>query len=339
MFQKYDTAMADSANLSPTSETSSSMGSIYKSKKALSHFRALKETNTTLSESMSSSMMGRSSAAERGEGAGHSFGSSTSSTGRSYLPVVPSPLHTENTNVTTTSSKPMHIPSTHGAQSRSTGGEREHNASSAVYGTPSSNTSRHQWTPEDDQRYPAFSTYPQDRHHDEMRRLCTVEQHHPHDGNHSKQHCNNHPPPPTPSSPKRPESVTSIATGGHRTSIVDDDDSLVFKMSELSGDGQQQQQQQMQQPRPLLEDETFGPLTEAATRDYARRLGINTDLVGSHPVNSSSTSIPPQSPMATVVEEEEKSTTATSSSSASSSSNIKHHQQQQHHHHHHHHIF
>lgn len=339
MFQKYDTAMADSANLSPTSETSSSLGSIYKSKKALSHFRALKETNTTLSESMSSSMMGRSSAAERGEGAGHSFGSSTSSTGRSYLPVVPSPLHTENTNVTTTTSKPMHIPSSHGTQRRSTGrGEREGGrevVSSAVYGTPSSNTSRHQSTPEDDQRYPAFSTYPQDRHHDEMRRLCTVEQHPRHDSYNSKQqHCND-PPPPTPSSPKRPESVTSITTGGHRTSIVDDDDSLVFKMSELSAD-----QQQQIQPRPLLEDETFGPLTEAATRDYARRLGINTDLVGSHPVNSSSTSIPPQSPMATVVEEEEKSTTATSSSSASSSSNIKHHQQQQqHHHHHHHHIF
>ena len=321
MFQKYDTMMGDSANLSPTSDTSSSMGSICKSKKALSHFRALKETNATLSESLSSSMMGRSSAAERGEPAGHSFGSSTSSTGRSYLPVVPSPLHTENTSATTTS-KPMHIPS-HGTQTRSTRGERRgeggDTTSSAVYGDPSSNTtSRHQSTPEDDDpRYPAFSTYPQDRHHDEMQRLCTVEHH---DDN-SKQP--NHPP--ASSSPKRPESVNSIATGGHRTSIVDDDDSLVFKMSELSGDGQQHQVQ-----RPLLEDETFGPLTEAATRDYARRLGINTDLVGLHPVNSS-TSIAPQSPMATVVEEEEKSTTATSSSSASSNSNLK----QQHHHHHH----
>lgn len=327
MFQKYDT-MGDSANLSPTSDTSSSMGSIYKSKKALSHFRALKETNTTLSESLSSSMMGRSSAAERGENAGHSFGSSTSSTGRSYLPVVPSPLHTENTNVpTTTTSKPMHIPS-HGIQSRSTSGERRGSdiANSAVYGEPASNTSRHQHhqstTPEEDQRYPAFSTYPQDRHHEEMRRLCTVEQH---DDDNSRQ--SNDPPPP--SSPKRPESVNSMATGGHHTSIVDDDDSLVFKMSELSGEGQQQQ---LQLQRPLLEDETFGPLTEAATRDYARRLGINTDLVGLHPV-SSSTSLPPQSPMATVVEEEEKSTTATSSSSASSSSNMKQHQQQHHHHH------
>lgn len=325
MFQKYDT-MGDSVNLSPTSDTSSSMGSIYKSKKALSHFRALKETNTTLSESLSSSMMGRSSAAERGENAGHSFGSSTSSTGRSYLPVVPSPLHTENTNVsTTTTSKPMHIPS-HGIQSRPTSGERRGSdmANSAVYGEPASNTSRHHQstTPEEDQRYPAFSTYPQDRHHEEMRRLCTVEQH---DDDNSRQ--SNDPPPP--SSPKRPESVNSMATGGHRTSIVDDDDSLVFKMSELSGEGQQQQ---LQLQRPLLEDETFGPLTEAATRDYARRLGINTDLVGLHPV-SSSTSLPPQSPMATVVEEEEKSTTATSSSSASSSSNMKQHQQQHHHHH------
>ncbi|KAI8138958.1 autophagy-related protein 13-domain-containing protein [Fennellomyces sp. T-0311] len=276
--------MVESANLSPTSETSSSLGasgygsgSIYRSKKALSHYRNLRETHNTLSESLSSSVL---ASGERHESpaVGTSLGSSsTSSNSRPYMPAVRSPLHSEGSS-NNPSTSPMHIPRSYHRNNDPAPApqvrqhRRYHSSQNAEYKVD-----------EDDDDQPAFSSYPQDRHHDELRRLNVLESN---------------------DSIRRQESLGSLqerSSTQQRPPSLDDDDSLVFKMSELGGDA--------------TEDNS-----ELHT-SYARRLGINNNTSNTDAQVrriSSSTSIP-QSAMATVVEEEEKSASASSSRSDSHS--------------------
>ncbi|KAI8394093.1 autophagy-related protein 13-domain-containing protein [Radiomyces spectabilis] len=73
------------------------MGSIYRSKKALSYYQSLKDTHTSLSESMAYSITTSTTTTAEALNTGTSLGSSSSSSmGRSYAPAVPSPLHTKH---------------------------------------------------------------------------------------------------------------------------------------------------------------------------------------------------------------------------------------------------
>ncbi|EPB89041.1 hypothetical protein HMPREF1544_04164 [Mucor circinelloides 1006PhL] len=98
------------------------MGASMSKKAALSHFQSLRDTHNSLSDSLTSSMLiGNASASSAGGGAGAGSAStssqqhdpvtgispvsSTSSTGRSYQPIIPSPLHAEQR-----STSPVHIP-------------------------------------------------------------------------------------------------------------------------------------------------------------------------------------------------------------------------------------
>jgi hypothetical protein len=210
---------------SPTSESSGSMGtssygtgSIYKSKKALSHFQNLREIHNTLSDSVTSSMMamapsggsererdvntsGYSSQDPQTESmaimTGVSPGSSASSTGRSYQPVIPSPLHAEQHSAT-----PVHIPRSLPPQlSHSVSIQSQESQSTARHGRqhssqnrPSNFDSNDEFTNNSSTRTPeyqrqsqrnqgsptyqqtiAFSSYPQDRHHNELRRFNIVD--------------------------------------------------------------------------------------------------------------------------------------------------------------------
>ncbi|CEP10443.1 hypothetical protein [Parasitella parasitica] len=90
-------------------------------KAALSHFQSLRETHNSLSDSLTSSMLIGNASASSSAGIGGASASassqhhdpvtgispvsSTSSTGRSYQPIIPSPLHAEQR-----STSPVHIP-------------------------------------------------------------------------------------------------------------------------------------------------------------------------------------------------------------------------------------
>ncbi|KAI8337706.1 autophagy-related protein 13-domain-containing protein [Chlamydoabsidia padenii] len=204
---------------SPTSESSGSMGassygtgSIYKSKKALSHFQNLRETHNTLSDSVTSSMMAFGTGGGERDRDGHtgnytsqdqqtesmaimtgvSPGSSASSTGRSYQPVIPSPLHAEQHSAT-----PVHIPRNLPPQmSHSVSNRSQESQPTTRHGRQSSqnqptndgynnNSSTH--TPDDQRRNQrhrisppyqqtvALSSYPQGRHHNDLRRFNIVD--------------------------------------------------------------------------------------------------------------------------------------------------------------------
>ncbi|KAI9266493.1 autophagy-related protein 13-domain-containing protein [Phascolomyces articulosus] len=400
--------MIESANFSPTSETSSSLGasgygsgSIYRSKKALSHYRNLRETHNTLSESLSSSVLASGERQEQ-HAVGTSLGSSsTSSNSRPYLPAVRSPLHSEGSiNISSNpSTSPMHIPRSY---HRHTGGSMgnnnsDHTGSGGHIATASTGTvittaghtittsstsaGRHrryhssqtaEYNKEhtsraddvirdDDHPAAAFSSYPQDRHHDELRRLCVLESDSPSSTLRRQESLGSlqddvHP-------GLQSSSGSAIHNQGGRPSSLDDDDSLVFKMSELGGETQ-----------PSVDEATTTASqniilhSNTSTRDYARRLGINpsntsssnnittltptttttcttttntiatTGLVVNDTDNSninvasdtavrrisSSTSIPQGSvAMATVLEEEEKSGSGSSSSISKSDSHSK----------------
>ncbi|KAI9488025.1 autophagy-related protein 13-domain-containing protein [Zychaea mexicana] len=383
--------MMESANLSPTSETSSSLGasgygsgSIYRSKKALSHYKNLRDTHNTLSESLSSSVLTSGERQESSPAVGTSLGSSsTSSNSRPYLPAVRSPLHSEGSasNSNNPSTSPMHIPRSHHRHSLGNTSDTGNNTTTTTTSTTSTtaavaavgshtatttattaiSTARQhrRYHSSQNAKYNkeagdghdcvndvnadgAFSSYPQDRHHDELRRLCVLES----DSSSSMI--------------RRQESLSSLQDDSHaglqssgsvmhnqggRASSLDDDDSLVFKMSELEAH------------HPA--DESNDNIVLHGTRDYARRLGINspssrtaatttassspsspitttTMMAASSPITttaavgvdpnaitpvrriSSSTSIPQTTvAMATVVEEEERSASASNSSSKS----------------------
>ncbi|KAI8645677.1 autophagy-related protein 13-domain-containing protein [Parasitella parasitica] len=117
------TQMLSSASDSASSAgggSSMMMNASMTKKAALSHFQSLRETHNSLSDSLTSSMLiGNVSASSAGVGAGSASTSSqhhdpvtgispvssTSSTGRSYQPIIPSPLHAEQR-----SASPVHIP-------------------------------------------------------------------------------------------------------------------------------------------------------------------------------------------------------------------------------------
>lgn len=113
LFQQRNSFTPLSTDTSTGSDmTSSIAGSIFTNKKAaLSHFQNLRDTHTSLSESLSSSMMMAANNTNNNNQdpvSGTSPVSSTSSTGRSYQPIIPSPLHVEQRSFSTTS--PVHIP-------------------------------------------------------------------------------------------------------------------------------------------------------------------------------------------------------------------------------------
>ncbi|KAI8093847.1 autophagy-related protein 13-domain-containing protein [Halteromyces radiatus] len=189
---------------SPTSESSSSMGasgygtgSIYRSKKALSHFQNLRETHNSLSESVTSSMMAMGIGGDGddvtgtqqqqqqqqsepiGMTSGVSPSSSSSSTGRSYQPVIPSPLHAEQHSIspvriprslppqlshTGLSSSPSPSPPPpHGSISPTTRPRRHRSSNHQQQTVRHENRHDHQGV--------TFSSYPQDRHHTDLRRF------------------------------------------------------------------------------------------------------------------------------------------------------------------------
>ncbi|KAI8381591.1 autophagy-related protein 13-domain-containing protein [Radiomyces spectabilis] len=251
MFHSRSTTsqMMESGNLSPTSDGSGSMeastfgNSLYRSKKALSHFQNLREMHNSLSESLSSSIMGtvqdRNDASAANTGI--SPGSSSSSTGRSYQPIIPSPLHAEQT-----SASPVTIPRSY---PQNLVQHRRHRSTQNDEKEPVVQTS-----PE----MTAFSSYPQDTRHDELRRLCLTNKDTEQDTSRKASsapyvlsdafHSSSSKPTSLGNRRiERDESMTSIsevsgaaekssitASGQDgRTSMLDDDDSLVFKMSEL----------------------------------------------------------------------------------------------------------
>ncbi|KAI7868434.1 hypothetical protein BDF14DRAFT_548342 [Spinellus fusiger] len=247
---------------SSMSEISDSMGtsgfgsgSVLRSK-ALSHFRTLKETHNTLSESLSCSFVATDATGHEGHQptVGTSLGSSASSSSRSYMPVVPSPLHTEQAPMS-----PVHIPSgqSYGSNVSHLVNARQHRRHHSTH--HSADQQSHPIETSSEQI--AFSSYPKDRQV-ELRRLSAMkddegETHTTRRGGvvpHSslpqystRRHLSPEDLELFPSDIDRTTSQTSLndtrirgstvessgSRHGDRTSLLDDDDSLVFKMSEL----------------------------------------------------------------------------------------------------------
>ncbi|KAF7732269.1 autophagy protein 13 [Apophysomyces ossiformis] len=340
------TQLGESTNLSTTpSEASSIMGasvltgggSIYRSKKALSHFQNLRETHASLSESMSSSMMvgGASDRNETPSSAiGISPGSSASSAGRSYQPVVPSPLHAEQNTAS-----PVYIPRQE-AQAVPVSAESRHHRrhrSTQQGMVEESRGTDFRISPE----MGAFSSYPQDRHHLELRRLCLPEdahdeverqQEHSHEGkttaSSSNRHGSGYPGSMLPADSHRRSTHEASTTGpsssagvqGGRSSVVDDDDSLVFKMSELGGESSSQQADTAPGPSDtaMLFNRPFSIESFNNTLEYAKRLRPQSRPTGALRRISSSGNIPQQTnDMATSTEKELRSPSDSASSSKS----------------------
>ncbi|KAI8365636.1 autophagy-related protein 13-domain-containing protein [Choanephora cucurbitarum] len=189
MFSKTNSDLLSSTS---DSDTSSMM--------KLSHFQSLRETHNTLSESLSSSMILQPQP-QNPEASTVSPVSSTSSTGRSYQPAVPSPLHAEKR-----STSPVHIPRSYPQlMSMTTTGKT----------TTASTTQSKSHTTD----LSAYSTYPQDFHHQRP-----LSKHKPvtFSMNTSK---------------VAERQLITQPQAESSVSLLDDDDSLVFKMSELECEG------------------------------------------------------------------------------------------------------
>lgn len=276
-------------NMSSESDTTNSsitgsMSTTANRKTVLSHFQNLRETHNSLSESLTSSMMlgNASSSSQQDPVSGISPVSSTSSTGRSYQPIIPSPLHAEQR-----STSPVHIPRSF-PQLRTLA-----NNQNALRLTRINNPSNYKHEDEgfgDDaiNDISAYSTYPQDYHNQDlhmMRNAVTT-------SNSTRMMGRaiiNTPPRDRAKSPvdfsshrlsrnydneesllynlQRSRNVdgsmlqgNSINSsgqgvgGGKNSSMMDDDDSLVFKMSELEFEGPQQQSSQSSKDKqqPML---------------------------------------------------------------------------------------
>ncbi|OBZ85789.1 Autophagy-related protein 13 [Choanephora cucurbitarum] len=135
MFSKTNSDLLSSTS---DSDTSSMM--------KLSHFQSLRETHNTLSESLSSSMILQPQS-QNPETSTVSPVSSTSSTGRSYQPAVPSPLHAGKR-----STSPVHIPRSYPQLMSMTTTSKTTTASTTQSKSHTTDLS-------------AYSTYPQDFHH------------------------------------------------------------------------------------------------------------------------------------------------------------------------------
>lgn len=212
LFQQRNSFTPLSTDTSGSDMGNSLGGSFINKKVALSHFQNLRDTHTSLSESLSSSMMIANNQAESGT----SPLSSTSSTGRSYQPVIPSPLHVQKR-----STSPVHIPRSY-PQFRSMIPSQPTNALgiAKIHGD------------ERDCDMSAYSTYPQDSLHQDLHIMTTR----------------------TVKQSMTEDNLGQSAKENH--SLLDDDDSLVFKMSELGCESPVQQQDQQMfynrvQPRML----------------------------------------------------------------------------------------
>ncbi|KAI9289658.1 autophagy-related protein 13-domain-containing protein [Umbelopsis sp. AD052] len=145
-------------------------GSMYKSKRALSRFQALRESHDNLSESMSASMMGLGITEGRSYGSpsytGVSPTSSSSSQSRYHQPAVPSPLHA------TQRVGPIHIPRDMSAPTIASHLHRRqlsHESQTNVRSSPpQTTTSTHVLSSPE---RAAYSSYPSDPHHKDLKRL------------------------------------------------------------------------------------------------------------------------------------------------------------------------
>ncbi|KAI7893288.1 autophagy-related protein 13-domain-containing protein [Mucor mucedo] len=236
--------------LSGSSESSVSSSKVG----AISHFQNLRETHTSLSESLSSSIM--ISQHEPHSVASAStptpppppsisgispVSSTSSSTGRSYQPIIPSPLHVEQKKKSTS---PVHIPQSY-PQLRSLT-----NPSNAlrIVRVPLSQDEEE----ENNQDMFTYSTYPQGGRHQDLHTLRTAHSHvlgkattvrakspvDRYEENYSLQRSRNT----EGSSLMQDHSTTTTdihSSGQGRTHslMMDDDDSLVFKMSEIECEG------------------------------------------------------------------------------------------------------
>lgn len=218
--------------LSSTSESNSSTSSMMigasttnsSKKTALSHFQNLRETHNSLSESLSSSMMMNASQHHEPV-SGVSPVSSTSSTGRSYQPIIPSPLHAEQK-----STSPVHIPRSL-PQFRSF---PQHTLRLARLNPAKEEETDQDENDDDDDDDDQDTTTRHHRIHD-MSAFSTYPQgnHHPHADLHILRNASattGHSKLNTPNSDRHPTMI-------NRSSLLDDDDSLVFKMSELECEG------------------------------------------------------------------------------------------------------
>jgi hypothetical protein len=177
LFQQPSRSTLLSSASDSSSNSSMMMNSASVSKKAaLSHFQNLRETHNSLSDSLSSSMlMGNAASSQQHEPVtGISPVSSTSSTGRSYQPIIPSPLH----HTEQRSTSPVHIPRSYPQLTSITHTQNavriaRINTSSRSINDPGDNENEQE--EEEDiesmlyaaraRDISAYSTYPQDRHH------------------------------------------------------------------------------------------------------------------------------------------------------------------------------
>ncbi|KAH8548020.1 autophagy-related protein 13-domain-containing protein [Umbelopsis sp. PMI_123] len=280
-------------------------GSMYKSKKALSRFQALRESHDNLTESMTASMMGQGMAEGSG---GRNYGSpsytgisptsSSSSQSRYYQPVVPSPLHAEQRV------GPIHIPRDMSAPTTSSHLHRRqlsHDSQTNVHSSPPQTTMSPRVLSSPDRA--AYSSYPTDPRHKDLKRL-------------------------PPRMSRSPPDKTTSPRGARSGSLLDDDDSLVFKMSELgnetgtfdSGVYNNQYQGSLysgggggkDSPRQRL---LVGPNSHFATVTGSPKIGATTTSGGE--AMSRRASSGSGVAMATVMEQEEPNTASSNSSSSS----------------------
>ncbi|GAA5812067.1 hypothetical protein MFLAVUS_005516 [Mucor flavus] len=345
-------------NLSSGSDTSSVVAT--SKKMALSHFQNLRDTHNSLSESLSSSIMlgaaasSSSSSAQQDPVSGVSPVSSTSSTGRSYQPIIPSPLHVEQR-----STSPVHIPRSY-PQLRSL--TNPQNPLRIARNQSSQND-------DDDDQFnvsndmSAYSTYPQDHHHQDLHILRNAAT-----ASNSNRILGKAgaipPPPPSPSSQPRPKSPIRRLTNyvgadgsephlynlqrsrntdggssimqdnstdinssgqGRTNSLMDDDDSLVFKMSELECEGPSQPK--TQQNNAMLYNNRYNTPDDMFNISSNNRSSLNNNNINDHFIELTPTPLSPPIlnrlqaiSMSTVTEEEEKSSLSASGSSNKSES-------------------
>lgn len=345
-------------NLSSGSDTSSVVAT--SKKMALSHFQNLRDTHNSLSESLSSSIMlgtaASSSSAQQDPVSGVSPVSSTSSTGRSYQPIIPSPLHAEQR-----STSPVHIP-------RSYPQLRSLTNSQNPLRIARNQSSQNDDGDDDDQfnvsnDMSAYSTYPQDHHHQDLHILRNAAT-----ASNSNRVLGKAgaiaPPPLSPSSQPRPKSPIRRLTNyvgadgsephlynlqrsrnidggssimqdnstdinssgqGRTNSLMDDDDSLVFKMSELECEGPSQPK--TQQNNAMLYNNRYNAPDDMFNMSSNNRSSLNNNNMNDHFIELTPTPLSPPIlnrlqaiSMSTVTEEEEKSSLSASGSSNKSES-------------------
>jgi hypothetical protein len=195
LFQQHPSLLS-SASESSTSSSMMNSSSVNKKSTALSHFQNLRETHNSLSDSLSSSvMLGTAASLQQQQQepitTGISPVSSTSSTGRSYQPIIPSPLHHTEQH----STSPVHIPRSYpqlrsmthtpnplriarlNTSSQPTNNE-DNNEKKNGQGEEEEDTDAIMMYGARARDMPAYSTYPQDKHHQTQHRRNQQDLHH-----------------------------------------------------------------------------------------------------------------------------------------------------------------